>query len=168
MVAWVTACELVKVNATPLDGVIVRLLEQLSVVQKSGTVLLKSGTGWHAAPDYLLTTHFMVMEDAVSAKAVVERLLTRIYIEENGLAEQSGRDANGTKGGIDSETQTAFNDLAQRLQSHLPEEAEHLRELGRSEPQVSSVGQTGDSVPRTGKTDKVIQVIRECLLQQRP
>ncbi len=168
MVAWVTACELVKVNATPLDGVIVRLLEQLSVVQKSGTVLLKSGTGWHAAPDYLLTTHFMVMEDAVSAKAVVERLLTRIYIEENGLAEQSGRDANGTKGGIDSETQTAFNDLAQRLQSHLPEEAEHLRELGRSEPQVSSVGQTGDSVPHTGKTDKVIQVIRECLLQQRP
>ena len=166
-VAWITACELRNVNTRPLDRIVVRLLEHLSTLQRSGAVLLKSGTVWHAAPDYLLLQHYAADGDADAARSVVDRLVKRIQGESGTSTLQTGSHMSADVDG-NSKIQEAFSDLARQLHPYLPAEAERVRDLRCTVPWSSTDQEIPQSTFRTARTEQVIQAIREQLLTQRP
>ncbi|MEO2036631.1 MAG: tetratricopeptide repeat protein [Planctomycetaceae bacterium] len=154
MVAWITASELHHISADPLDPIVIRLLEQLMAVQESGTVLLKSGTDWHASPEFLLAQYYAMLDDSDLVESVVDRMLIRTTAQPVRPAHQPTTDS-----------QAAFDELADLLQPQAPISADRLREWGRSRlSAIPNPANSGTPV-RTATSSPVIQAIRERLLQ---
>ncbi|MCH2211199.1 MAG: tetratricopeptide repeat protein [Fuerstiella sp.] len=154
---WVTACEFEKIGDGDLREIVIRLLRHLSDFQQSGGVLLKSGTSWHASPDYLLAQEYAAAQDTASVAVIVDRLHKRV-----------DEQPNQTEGSDGPDHRSPFQDLASNLKSCAPAQARKILDLARTTEFSANTIPKDHSVVRTAKADQVIQKVRGHLLKQTP